>query len=83
MYTRHGCHLCTAAWDTLRRQQRRFGFDLVAVDIDTDSDLVSKHGESVPVVTVDGRIRFRGGVNAVLLRRVLAAEMAKATRKDG
>ena len=73
VYTRHGCHLCEVAWDQLRREQRRHGFRLEAVDVDTDPELVTRHGTCVPVVTVNGRVRFRGAVNPVLLRRLLRA----------
>jgi|SRR6516225_9457900 glutaredoxin len=73
VYTRRGCHLCTAAWDQLRREQRGHGFQLEAVDVDTDPELATRYGNCVPVVTVNGRVRFRGAINAVLLRRLLRA----------
>ena len=38
------------------------------------AELVALYGEQVPVVTVDGKVRFRGGVNRVLLQRLLEAE---------
>jgi glutaredoxin len=71
MYTRQGCHLCDAAWDELRRAQRRHGFRLEGVDVDADPELAARYGTCVPVVTVDGKVRFRGVVNPVLLRRLL------------
>jgi glutaredoxin len=71
VYTRRGCHLCAAAWRQLRRAQRRHGFRLEAVDVDTDPELAARYGTSVPVVTVNGRVRFRGAVNPVLLARLL------------
>lgn len=71
VYTRRGCHLCEVAWEQLRRARRRHGFRLEAVDVDTDPDLAARYGSCVPVVTVDGRVRFRGRVNPVLLRRLL------------
>jgi glutaredoxin len=73
MYTRQGCHLCEAAWDLLSAEQRRQGFSLEKVDVDTDPALVTEHGLHVPVVVVNGKVRFRGVVNAVLLRRVFDA----------
>jgi glutaredoxin len=77
VYTRRGCHLCEMAWRQLRRARRRHGFRLEAVDVDTDPELAARHGTSVPVVTVNGRVRFRGAVNPVLLARLLRAEGAK------
>lgn len=71
VYTRQGCHLCEDAWEMLQEEQRRHGFVLEAVDVDSAPDLVEQYGECVPVVLVDGKVRFRGRVNAVLLKRLL------------
>src|SRR5262245_531418 len=73
-YTRRGCHLGEDAWRVLLREQRRHGFRLEAVDVDADAELAARYGEQVPVVTVNGKVRFRGGVNGVLLTRLLRAE---------
>jgi glutaredoxin len=74
LYTRRGCHLCDDAWDLLSRFQQRYSFRLQSVDIDADPALAAMHGNWVPVVTVNGKIRFRGRVNEVLLRRLLDVE---------
>jgi glutaredoxin len=74
LYTRRGCHLCDTAWQALEQARRRFGFALAAVDVDTSDELRTLHGASVPVVTVNGRVQFRGAVNAVLLQRILDAQ---------
>jgi glutaredoxin len=71
LYTRQGCHLCDDAWTLLQRYQSRYRFSLESVDVDHDSALAALHGDSVPVVTVDGKVRFRGRVNEVLLKRLL------------
>ncbi len=81
LYTRRGCHLCEVAWRRLRRAQKRYQFALVAVDIDTDPELARLYGDQVPVVTFDGKVRFRGAINAVLLTRLLRAEAAKVASK--
>jgi glutaredoxin len=73
-YTRAGCHLCEDALKLLRQAQRRYGFELAECDVDEDPLLVERHGNCVPVVEVNGRVRFRGRVNPVLLERVLRAE---------
>jgi hypothetical protein len=44
------------------------------VDIDTDPNLKSAYETEVPVVAVNGKVRFRGRVNPVLLNRLLEAE---------
>ncbi len=73
LYTRRGCHLCEQAWGQLERERRRYEFSLRCVDVDGDADLVRRFGECVPVVVVNERVRFRGIVNPVLLRRLLEA----------
>jgi glutaredoxin len=70
-YTRDGCHLCEQAWEIVTAAQGRYGFTLERVDVDTDPALAAAHGECVPVVAIDGKVRFRGRVNRVLLERML------------
>jgi glutaredoxin len=71
-YTRRGCHLCDDAWALLQRAQRRHGFVLEAADVDADPALRERFGLTVPVVEVNGKVRFRGRVSPVLLDRLLA-----------
>jgi glutaredoxin len=73
LYTRQGCHLCETAHELLNEAQRRHRFPLEAVDVDTAPELIDRYGNCVPVVTVNGRLRFRGTVNPVLLQRLLDA----------
>ena len=77
VYTRRGCPLCDDAWRLLEETQRRYDFTLMATDVDTDPQLAKQYGESVPVVTVNGKVRFRGTVNRALLARLLNAEARK------
>src|SRR4051812_36209451 len=77
VYTRQGCHLCDDAWALLEAERLRYGFQLTAVDVDTDPALAAQYGLEVPVVEVDGKVRFRGRVNPVLLRRLLRAGARK------
>ena len=65
LYTRQDCHLCDVAKQTLERN----GFLVESVDIDQDDTLRQQFDLCVPVVEIDGRVRFRGHVNEVLLRR--------------
>jgi glutaredoxin len=67
LYTRAGCHLCEKAQQLLQRHK----LAPTIVDIDADADLKSRFDTCVPVVEIDGRIRFRGRVEPVLLRRIL------------
>jgi glutaredoxin len=74
LYTRQGCHLCDEAHAVLERARARFGFALALVDVDGDPELARLYGLEVPVVAVDGQVRFRGRVNPVLLHRLLRAK---------
>jgi len=71
LYTRAACPLCEVAWHLLEESQKAYGFTLEAKDIDVDAELVREFGNCVPVVVIDGVVRFRGKVNEVLLRRML------------
>ena len=74
VYTRVQCCCCHKALDLLKDFQRGHGFQITEVDIDADAELVAKYGNEVPVVAVNGKIRFRGVVNPALLERLLTAE---------
>ncbi len=76
VYTRQQCCCCHKALDLLKGYQRHHRFTIAEVDIDTDPTLVAAYGLSVPVVAVDGKVRFKGVVNPVLLERLLAVETA-------
>lgn len=67
LYTRTGCHLCDEANQTLLE----YGIRATEVDIDGDESLRKKFDTCVPVVEIDGKVRFRGRVDPVLLRRLL------------
>ena len=73
-YTRTGCHLCEEALAELELATKRFSLLIRSIDIDQDQALVKQYGELVPVVVVQGRERFHGRVNRVLLERLLRAE---------
>ncbi len=70
MYSRAGCHLCDDAWALLEQARAQTHFTLEKIDVDTDADLAKRYGSEVPVLVIDGKVRFRGRVNAVLLKRV-------------
>jgi glutaredoxin len=67
LYTRAGCHLCDVARETLADH----GLEPTMVDIDADPGLTTRFNDCVPVVEIQGKIRFRGRVDPVLLRRLL------------
>ena len=67
LYTRRGCHLC----DDAHRLLTAHGLAPRLIDVDADTELRARFNECVPVVEIDGKIRFRGRVDEVLLRRLL------------
>ncbi len=67
LYTRRGCHLCEEARELLLAHQ----ILPTVVDVDGDPHLRERFGTLVPVVEIDGRVRFRGRIEPVLLRRLL------------
>jgi glutaredoxin len=69
LYTRAGCHLCEEALRTLEAH----GLAVRTIDIDDQPELKSNYDMCVPVVMIDGRERFRGRIDEVLLRRLLRA----------
>ena len=71
VYTRQGCHLC----DDARALLECYGLQPRLVDIDADPELRQQYNECVPVVAIDGKVRFRGRIDEILLRRLLAKGM--------
>ena len=69
IYTRNGCHLCEDAEALVRSH----GLSPQLVDVDADAALCEQFNTCVPVVEIDGKIRFRGRVEPVLFRRLLQA----------
>ena len=67
LYTRNSCQLCEEAKETLEN----YGFSIEEIDIDQQPELFKKYDTCVPVVEIDGKIRFRGNVNEVLLVRLI------------
>ncbi|MEM8946375.1 MAG: glutaredoxin family protein [Planctomycetota bacterium] len=67
LYTRTGCHLCDEAYQLLCQH----GLVPVEVDIDRDESLREQFHTCVPVVAIDGKVRFRGRIEPVLLKRLI------------
>jgi len=67
IYTRNGCHLCEDAESLLKAK----GLTPTLVDVDANEELRERFNDCVPVVEIDGKIRFRGRVDPVLLQRLI------------
>ncbi|GAC1463824.1 MAG: hypothetical protein NVSMB9_01720 [Isosphaeraceae bacterium] len=74
VHTRAGCTCCQKAIELLRRYQRNHGFSIEEIDVDTDPTLAERYNTEIPVITIDGKVRFRGIVNPALFERLLIAE---------
>ncbi len=74
VYTREQCGCCHKALDLLKSYQHDHHFQIETIDVDSDPRLVTSYGDSVPVVAIAGKVRFKGVVNPVLLERLLLAE---------
>ena len=77
LFTRKYCPLCDDAIAVLA------GFQGVlpaieVIDIDDSRELMRQFGESVPVVEIDGKVRFRGCVSTHLLQRLINAAERRA-----
>ena len=74
LYTRTLCCCCQTAREILAEYQAAHGIEVDEVDA-TDPALEALIGPTVPVVAVNGKVRFRGEVNRVLLDRLIAAQV--------
>jgi glutaredoxin len=72
LYTRRGCCLC----DEAKLLLAKHGVAVREIDIDCDDRLRQLYNECVPVVSINGRERFRGSIDERLLRRLLRGENA-------
>ena len=73
VYSAPGCHLCDVAKELLEEERRRYGFELVEIDITGDPELEAAYREQIPVVFVDGRKAFKYHVDPAELQRRLNA----------
>ena len=75
VYTRLECCCCHTAIDLLETFRSKYGLVIETSDVDSDPALVAAHGLSVPVVESNGKVRFKGVVNPVLLKRLLDSKV--------
>ena len=60
VYTKQGCHLCENIVTSLTRLRATRDFKLSTEDITKDLALYERFKNLIPVVEVDGAIRFAG-----------------------
>ena len=49
----------------------------IEIDIENDPALHARYSTCIPVVEMDGKVRFRGRINEILLRRLILATPPK------
>ncbi|NOX55165.1 MAG: glutaredoxin family protein [Planctomycetes bacterium] len=81
LYTRQSCHLCDEA-KALLRKHAEYLPPLEEVDVDESPDLVAQYGDCVPVVVIDGKVRFRGRIDETLLRRLIEGTAPKPEHQE-
>ena len=62
LYTRPGCHLCEEMKEKLSRALQRVAFEVQEIDVDQDPELRKRYGESIPVLAVNCKVVFKGGM---------------------
>jgi len=70
LYMRTTCPLCDEAKLILKDYAQWLPAP-IEVNIDEDPELQEKFTTCVPVIQCDGRVRFRGRINELLLRRLI------------
>ena len=70
LYVSEGCHLCDDAADLLSAYHKWLPV-IQETDIRSDPALVEQFRTCVPVVVLDGKVRFWGKIQETLLRRLI------------
>ena len=55
VYSKPDCHLCDRAKEVLNRCRQRVAFEIEVVDISQNPELLTRYGQDVPVILLDGR----------------------------
>ena len=71
MYCKRSCDCCEKASNLLAKYAYDYDWAITCTDITDAAEKVKKYGEQIPIVFIDGKLRFKGKINEVLLRRLL------------
>lgn len=55
VYSRHGCHLCEDAVNTLESMREELAFEIEIIYIDGNPELEKLYGNEVPVIHINGQ----------------------------
>lgn len=70
VYSRANCHLCDEAVELLQSYLAWLPMPR-EIDIDTNPELRQRFDVEIPVIEIDGKVRFKGRVSELLLRRLI------------
>lgn len=73
IYSRHGCHLCDLALETLELLQKELKFEIEEIYIDGDADLEKMYGDQVPVIHIEHKQHDFFGVDPTRFRKSFLA----------
>ena len=63
------CHLCEAAKEKLQRLQRKYGFQLLEINVAESSALLAEFGTRIPLIRVNGAITCKYTVDEIALKQ--------------
>jgi hypothetical protein len=76
LYMKVGCHLCEQAEADLDRLRRRYPHRVQRVDITTDTHLMDRYGEQIPVLVIQtpagAQREYAAPLGAARIERALA-----------
>jgi glutaredoxin len=54
VYSRHGCHLCELAIETLATLEKELNFHIEVIYIEDNKELIDLYSDQIPVIHIDG-----------------------------
>lgn len=54
VYSRHGCHLCEVAVETLEPLSKELDFEIEIIYIEENQELITLYSDQIPVIHIDG-----------------------------
>ena len=55
VYSRHGCHLCELAIETLSTLDQELNFQIDVIYIEDNKELIDLYSDQIPVIHIDGK----------------------------
>ena len=73
LYTKPGCHLCDEMKEQMRQANCEELYTLEEVDIETDSELLTRYRYEIPVLLINGTETFRHRLRADEFRAYMSS----------